>query len=113
MDDVERMVARAEDDATEPGELATVLDELVVRAPGIAAAVALGLLAREPRVKPSRRLLIDPSDAAYRRWRRRVVAAAALLASAQVRHELAAEFADSPDLERDARAWVTGATGAT
>jgi hypothetical protein len=45
-----------------------------------------------------------------------VTAAAALLASpsaTEVRHELREEFGENPDLESDALALVTGATGVT
>ena len=114
MNETEDLVVAAEAESTDPDELRTILDRLLAGWPGIGTAVALGLLAREPRVKPSRDLLIDPRNDAHRRWLRRVTAAAALLGSpsaADVRQELREEFTDDPDLEIEARARITGATG--
>lgn len=115
MDEIAALAARAEDDTIDPRDLASSLADLLERSPGVGAAIALGLLAREPRIRPSRHLLIDPDDEAYRRWRLRVIAAAALRASAAgcvVERELADEFAESPDLERDVYEF-TAATSAT
>ncbi len=67
----------------------------------VAVSAAFDLLAGEPRIKPSRGLVVDPGDTARRRWELRVAAAAALLASpaaGQVFDELRDELAEDPDL---------------
>ncbi len=105
--DLARLVARAEDDAAEPSQVRAALDELLDRDPALGCTTALGLLAREPRVKPSTALVIDPGDEVARRWAQRVEAARALLASpagVRVQEELRDELADCPDLDADVRA---------
>ena len=67
-------------------------------------ALALDVLAGEPRIKPSRGLLIDPGDAARQAWERRVGAAIALLESAaavRVFDEIVGELRDAPELAHD------------
>jgi hypothetical protein len=90
------------------GELGDALgaawQELFALDPVIAASAAFDLLAAEPRIKPSRGLLVDPHDLVRRRWDRRVASASALLASplaAQVFDELRDELAEDADLIAD------------
>jgi hypothetical protein len=105
--DLEALVITAESPESSPPAVRAALDRLVVEAPGIAAATALGILSRAPRIKPSRNLLIDPANATERRWRQRVAAAAALLASPAgltVADELLDELSECRDLALDALA---------
>ncbi|MGN6609073.1 MAG: hypothetical protein ACTHMS_18925 [Jatrophihabitans sp.] len=91
------------------------MDDLASRLatdPAVGRAVVFDVLARGPRIKPSRSLLIDPSDTVWRLWQARVVAAATLLASPAVEpvvDELFDELAVSPELAADvaalARPW--------
>jgi hypothetical protein len=100
------LVRLAEDENATPADVRRLLQQLLGTDPEVGAATALGILSREPRLKPSRRLLIDPDDDVYRRWEQRVAAAAALLEApghAGVGAELLAELAEEPDLGTDAR----------
>lgn len=101
------LVRLAEDPNAAPAVVRQALHQLLRTDPPLGAATALGILSRPPRIKPSRRLLIDPGDDVLRRWQQRVQAAAALLETPDhggVRDELLAELADDPALAADARA---------
>jgi hypothetical protein len=104
------LVRLAEDVNAAPADVRRLLQQLLRTDPQVGAATALGILSREPRRKPSRRLLIDPADGVFRRWQQRVAAAAALLDTpghGGVGDELLAELADEPDLGTDARSAAT------
>jgi hypothetical protein len=103
------LVALIEDADTDPDILHSALTRLLHSQPGLGATAALGILSREPRIKPSGGLLIDPGDTVLRRWRQRVAAGRALVVSAalaRVFDELYDELTDCPDLAHD----VLGAT---
>ena len=99
-----QLLALVRDDTAPPGVVGEAWRALFDRDPTIGASAAFDLLAGEPRIKPSRRLTIDPGDSARRRWDRRVASAAALLASPlapRVFEELRDELAEDPDLAAD------------
>jgi hypothetical protein len=99
--DIRALVAVAENPDSEPEDVHAALVELLACTPEVGAATALGLLSREPRIKPSFGLLIDPSDSVLRRWRQRVAAGRALVASpalSRVLDEVGDELTDSADL---------------
>ncbi|WP_375500666.1 hypothetical protein [uncultured Jatrophihabitans sp.] len=82
----------------------------------IASSAAFDLLAGEPRIKPSRALVVDPGDTARRHWEARVAAAAALLASpvvVQLFDELRDELAEDADLAADVFTTATPHPGLT
>ena len=95
----------------DPGTaLADAWRELFTHDPVVAASAAFDLLAGEPRIKPSRNLLIDPGDRTRRRWDRRVASASALLTAPlapQVFDELRDELAEDADLTADVLASST------
>ncbi|WP_375481706.1 hypothetical protein [uncultured Jatrophihabitans sp.] len=89
--------------------LAATWRALLAHDPDVGVAAAFDLLAGEPRVKPSRSLVVDPGDAARRRWELRVAAAVALLGApvvARVFDELRDELAADPHLAAEALAGV-------
>jgi len=98
------LVALVEHEDVAPDDVAAALVRLLRIAPRLGAQTALGVLSREPRIKPSTGLLVDPGDTVMRRWRRRVAAGQVLLASPvlpDVFDELYDELSDCPDLARD------------
>ena len=99
----EELAARARDPAADPESVRTALGELLTTTPELGLTVAFDILAREPRYQPSRSLVIDPDEQAWRRWSLRVVAATVLLDSpvaATVFDELYDELAESTELAR-------------
>jgi hypothetical protein len=98
------LIALVEDERTEPDDVRLSLVRLLQLDPRLGARTALGVLSREPRIKPSSGLLVDPGDTVLRRWHRRVAAGRALVASAvlpDVFDELHDELTECPDLARD------------
>lgn len=97
--------------AAEPAEVVRRVTALLRDDPAAGRALVFDLLASEPRLKPSRGLLVDPGDTARRRWDGRVGAVAALLASPAaepVADELADELAHDPVFAADVRAALPG-----
>jgi hypothetical protein len=100
------LVEIAQNDDTEPLLVRAALRDLLQRDASFGVATALEILAREPRFRPSRGLLIDPANAARRHWGQRVAACAALLESSalpRVREEVEAEMAECADFAADVR----------
>ena len=100
------LVETAQNEDTEPLLVRTALRELLQRDASFGIATALEILARDPRFRPSRGLLIDPANAARRRWGQRVAACAALLESSalpRVRDEVEAEMAECAEFGADVR----------
>lgn len=100
------LVEIAQNEDAAPRLVRSVLRELLGRDATIGIATALEILAREPRVRPARHLLIDPANVAWRHWGQRVVACAALLESSalpRVRDEVEAELAECADFAADVR----------
>lgn len=91
-----------------PAEVYDAVAALLHTDPVVGVAVVFDVLATEPRIKPSRGLVIDPADDVLRRWRRRVAVAAALLDSphsARVADELADELDHDPVFAADVAAF--------
>lgn len=88
----------------QPETVRAALGVLLERDAGLGLTTAFDILARGPRIKPSRGLLIDPADSVWRRWGQRVAAGAALVSSpvvARVFDEVREELAESVELARD------------
>lgn len=102
--EIGRLIAKAEDtDSSIDGVRQSVTDLLRLDA-AVGVATALGILAREPRLKPSAGLLIDPGDTVLFRWRQRVAACGALLedpAVIGVFDEIVDELSDDPEFAAD------------
>lgn len=64
-----------------PEETAAALREVLAADPRAGRGVVFDILAAGPHLEPERGLLVDPTNDAYRRWRRRVLAARTLLDS--------------------------------
>ena len=97
----EQLAIRARDPDGDPATVRTALTELLRTDPEQGLVVAFDILAREPRYRPSRSLVIDPYENAWRRWSLRVAAGAVLLDSpvvARVFDELYDELAESAEL---------------
>jgi hypothetical protein len=80
------------------------LAQLLAREYELGVGIAFDILAREPRIKPSRALLIDPDDSARRRWSQRVAAGVALVESialARLFAEIHDELSESAELAAD------------
>jgi hypothetical protein len=104
LDPIADLVRRAEDAASDPESVGNALAELLSTDPRVGASTALGILARQPRIKPSFGLVIDPDGVALLRWRQRVAAAAALLESPaldRIFDELYEELAESQEFAHD------------
>ena len=104
-----RLLTAVRDAHVHPGVRQDAWRELFEHDPAVASSAAFDLLAGEPRIKPSRGLVVDPGDSAWRRWQLRVAAAAALLVSpvaARVLDEVRDELAEDVDLAADVLATV-------
>ena len=100
------LVETAQNEDTEPYLVRSALRELLQVDATFGVAAALEVLARDPRFRPSRGLLVDPANAARRHWGQRVAACAALLESSvlpHVRDEVEAEMAECADFAADVR----------
>ena len=99
-----RLLAAVRDASVHPGTRHDAWQRLFEHDPAVASSAAFDLLAGEPRIKPSRALVVDPGDSVRRRWELRVAAAAALLASplaTGVFDEVRDELAEDADLCAD------------
>lgn len=110
------LLAAVRDPGTDAGTLAAGWRALFAWDPVLAVSAAFDLLAGEPRIKPSRRLVVDPTDSVRRRWDVRVASAAALLGSPvadRVFDELRDELAEDADLADDVLSSAAPAAGLT